>query len=432
MRTRRGARGRAWVVALAIAVVLVGIGIGVYRVVGGAGAPTVDSGELWTCPMHPSVIRPEPGQCPICGMDLVLMEETDEEGEGGIEGHGVVEIDPEKQQLIGVVTAPVERRKLERTIRTVGLVTIDETRVSHVHTKVDGWIETVYAEETGKIVHKGNPLLTIYSPELVSTQEEYLLALRAQQRLAQSPFEEVRRSGESLLSTTRDRLRLWDIPDSDIRRLEKTGEVLKALTLYAPATGYIMEKAHALEGMRVTPGMKLYEVADLSRVWVEADVYEFEAPLVEVGQEARLTLEALPGRVFRGRCTYIYPTVEERTRTLTARFEFANPRLDLKPSMYVDVEILAPADRQLVIPQNAVLDTGTRQIVFVQEGEGTFRPREVELGARLGGYYAVSSGLQEGDRVVSSPNFLIDSESQFQAALEAMKAGADQPAGHAH
>ena len=282
---------RGWPWNIVVIVVLIAVGVGIWVVVMGGGekAPAGE-GEQWTCPMHPSVVRSEPGDCPICGMDLVLVEEPEAGVTSEVEGHGVVTIEPERQQLIGVVTTPVERRALERRVRTVGLVTIDETRVSHVHTKVEGWIETVYAGETGKIVREGDPLLTIYSPELVSTQEEYLLALRAQKRLAESPFEEVRRSGESLLRTTRDRLRLWDIRESDIRRLEDSGEVMKALTLYAPSTGYEMEKEHALEGMRVTPGMKLYEVADLSRVGVEADVYEFEAAQVKVGQEARLKL----------------------------------------------------------------------------------------------------------------------------------------------
>ena len=428
----RQMRGMLW--KIVVIVVLIAVGAGVWMVVarGGTKAATAVEAQRWTCPMHPSVIRPEPGSCPICGMDLVPVEETKTGEKSDVEGHGVMVIEPEKQQLIGVVTTPVERRALERRVRTVGLVTIDETRVSHVHTKVEGWIETVYAGETGKIVREGDPLLTIYSPELVSTQEEYLLALRSRERTKESPFEEVRRSGESMVSAARRRLELWDITDAEIARLEKTGEVRKALTLYAPSSGYVMEKEHALAGMRVTPGMKLYEVADLSRVWVEADVYEFEAPLVKVGQEARLTLAALPGRVFRGQCTYIYPTVEERTRTLTSRFEFANPKLELKPGMYADVEVLAPSEEQLAVVQDAVLDTGTRKIVFVQEGEGTFRPREVTLGARMAGYYPVLSGLEEGERVVSSPNFLIDSESRFQAAMEAMKATSDEQGTHAH
>jgi Cu(I)/Ag(I) efflux system membrane fusion protein len=330
-----------------------------------------------------------------------------------------------------VVTTEVARRPLERVVRTVGIVTVDETRLSHVHTKVDGWIEVLYANETGRIVRKGEPLLTIYSPGLVSTQEEYLLAMRSRDRVAESPFREVRESGESLVRTTRERLRLWDIPEEAIERLEETGEVLKALTLHAPATGYIMEK-HALEGMRVTPGMALFTLADLSRVWVEADVYEFEAALVEVGQEATLTLSAHPGRAFRGRVSYVYPTVKARTRTLTARLEFDNPGLALKPDMYADVEILAPTAEELVIPQEAVLDSGRRKVVFVEEEEGRFVPREVTVGARGGGYYPVLSGLEEGEVVVSSPNFLIDSESRFQAAMEAMKATSDEQGPPAH
>jgi multidrug efflux pump subunit AcrA (membrane-fusion protein) len=432
-RDRSIISGRVWVIVLLVLVLIAGlaVGYGVYRRARRAGAPAVKAAQLWTCPMHPSVVRPKPGNCPICGMKLVPMEPAGPKTgtDRGIEGHGVVEIDPQKQQLIGVVTAPVELRPLERVLRTVGLVMVDEARTSHVHTKVEGWIEKLYAAETNRLVRKGEPLLTIYSPELVSTQEEYLLALRSRQRLAKSPFPEVRESGDSLLRATRDRLRLWDIPEKDIERLENSGRVVKALTLYSPATGYILKK-EAIEGMRVTPGMALYELADLSRVWVEADVYEFEAPLVRPGQRARLTLASQPGKAFSGRVAYIYPTVSEKTRTLKARFEFANPGLALRPEMYADVEILVPSEKALAIPQEAVLDSGTRKVVFVQKGEGKFLPREVTLGPRAAGYYPVLSGLKEGERVVSSPNFLIDSESRFQAALEAVKAGAGEHAGH--
>jgi len=426
----REMRGWPWIII--VIVVLIVVGGGVWMVVGGGGERQgAAEGELWTCPMHPSVIRPEPGQCPICGMDLVLVEEEEGEG-GGIEGHGVVSIDPEQRRLIGVVTTQVGRRALTGQVRTVGRVTVDESRRSHVHTKIDGWIEKLYADETGKIVRKGEPLLTIYSPDLVSTQEEYLLALRSRDRLAESSFPEVRRSGETLVRATRERLRLWDVSDKEIQRLEETGEVVKALTLYAPTTGYILEKEHALEGMRVTPGMALYTLADLSRIWVEADVYEFESPLVKVGQKAGLTLAALPGRVFEGRVTYIYPTVEARTRTLTARLEFANPGLELKPGMYGDVLVETPGEEVLAIPQEAVLDSGRRTVVFVEEEEGRFVPREVTVGARGGGYYAVLGGLEEGESVVSSPNFLIDSESRFAAAMEAMKKGAGEHEEHVH
>lgn len=428
MRTDTASRGRAWVTALVIvAVIVAGVGV-YYAVTRGGDEGATEASQLWTCPMHPSVIRPEPGQCPICGMELVKLEKKPG-APSDVAGHGVVEIDPERQQLIGVVTTSVERRLLERVVRTVGRVTVDESRVSNVHSKVDGWIETLYANETGRIVHTGDPLLTIYSPELVSTQEEYLLALRSRDRLANSPFPEVVRSGATLLAAARERLRLWDISERDIQHLEDTGEVRRALTLHARTTGFIMQK-QALAGMRVTPGMTLYALADLSRIWVEADIYEFEAPLVQVGQAARLTLPAQPGRVFEGTVSYIYPTVEAQTRTLKARLEFPNPGLELKPEMYADVEILVPVEEGLAIPQEAVLDSGTRQIVFVQEGEGRFRPREVTLGPRAGGYYRVLDGLAEGERVVSSPNFLIDSESRFQSAIEAMAASPDEHAGH--
>ena len=420
-RTRREVGGRAWVWALIAVFVVAGVGLGAYRVIGGRAARSGEVAEQWTCPMHPSVIRSAPGQCPICGMDLVPLE-AEGPAEGGIEGHGVVEISSEKQQLIGVVTTPVERRSLERVVRTVGRVTVDETRLADVNAKVEGWIEKLYVEETGKLVQRGERLLAIYSPELVSTQEEYLLALRSRERTAESPFEEVRRSGESLLEAARERLRLWDISEAEIERLEETGKAKKALTLHAPATGYVLEK-HAVEGMRVTPGMMLYRLADLSRVWVEADVYEYEAPLVEVGQEARLTIPSRPGPGWPGRVAYVYPTVEVRTRTLKARLECENRGMLLKPDMYVDVEILAPAEDALAIPQEAVLDSGTRKIVFVAEAEGRFVPREVTVGARAQGYYEVVGGVAEGERVVSSPNFLIDSESRFQAAIEASREG---------
>ena len=378
--------------------------------------------------MHPQIVRDKPGNCPICGMKLVPVEKKPRTSEGSGE-QGAVEIDPQKQQLIGVVTTAAARRRLERVVRTVGMVTVDESRLSHVHAKVEGWAEKLYANETGKLVRKGEPLLTIYSPELVSTQEEYLLALRSRERLAGSPFAEVRRSGESLLQAARQRLRLWDIAEQDIARLERTGEVRKTLTLYAPATGYIMDKM-VVEGMRIMPEMTLYSLADLSRVWVEAQVYEFEAPLVKVGQRARLTLQSQPGRVLEGRVSYLYPTLEGMTRTLKARLEFENPGLDLKPEMYGDVEIMVPGEEALAIPEQAVVDSGTRKVVFVKQGEGTFLPREVTVGARSAGYYPVLSGLQQGEQVVTSPSFLIDSESRLQAAMEGMAAGAGEHAGH--
>jgi multidrug efflux pump subunit AcrA (membrane-fusion protein) len=419
-----------------IVVVLAAAAFGGYRLVRSrraAPAPAKRAAHVqqWTCPMHPWILRDQPGSCPICGMTLVPVEQTTKttaEKPMGIPGEGVVNMDPQKQQLIGVVTTPVSRRRLNRVIRTVGVVTPDESLLSDVHTKVEGWVEKLYADQTGKLVRKGQPLLTIYSPDLVSTQQEYLVALRSRDRLAASPFPEVRKSGETLLAAARERLRLWDIADAEIGELQRSGKVRRTLTLYAPASGYIMEKM-VVEGMRVMPEMTLLRLADLARVWVDVTIYEFEAPLVAVGQTAAITLQAHPGMTFRGRVSYVYPTVEEMTRTLKARLEFANRGLELKPGMYADVEILVPEAEQLALPEQAVVDTGTRKVVFVKEGEGTFVPREVTLGPRAAGYYPVLGGVKDGEQVVSSPNFLIDSESRFQAAIEAMGKGG---AGGAH
>jgi RND family efflux transporter MFP subunit len=410
-----------------VVVLMAAIAGGVWYARRPTGPPSAPSSQVvqemtYTCPMHPQITKKGPGDCPICGMNLVPVEPgaTTAAGErpaSGIPGQAAIEIDPRRQQLIGVVTTPVTRRRLDRVVRTVGNVTIDESRTYEVHTKVDGWVERLYTNQTGKIVRKGQPMLTIYSPDLVSTQEEYLVALRSRKRLADSPFAEVKRSGDSLVTATRDRLRLWDIPESEIRRLEQTGEVKKTLTVYAPASGYIMEKM-VTEGMMVEPAMALLELADLSRVWVEASIYEYELPTVQVGQRAKLTLTAHPGKVFWGRVNYVYPMVEDMTRTVNARIEFANPGLTLKPGMYGDVEIMVPTADQLALPEQALMDTGVRKLVFVRQSEGLFMPREVTVGPRAAGYYPVVSGLQEGELVVSSPNFLLDSESKLRAVTE--------------
>jgi len=407
-------------------VLLAGAGFGVRHWTSRAGEKAAETGkqQLWTCPMHPSVIRTEPGSCPICGMDLVPMEETKPSQESTVEGRGVVEISPEKQQLIGVVTTAVQQRQLSDTIRTVGIVVPDEERLSDVHTKIEGWVEKLYADQTGKLVKRGEPLLTIYSPDLVSTQEEYLLALRSRERVKDSPFEEVRRGGDSMVAAARQRLELWDISQPEIRQLEKTGKAKKALTLYAPSTGYVMEK-QVVEGMKVTPDMTLLRLADLSHVWVDVDVYEYQAPKVSEGMTAVLTTTASPGVTFPGKVTYIYPSVEAQTRTLKARMEFANPGLKLKPGMYGDVTLQAAAGESLAIPEDSVIDSGERKVVFIKSGEGTFVPREVKLGSRAAGFYPVLDGLKEGEEIVSSPNFLIDSESQFAAALQQMKMGSE-------
>ena len=420
------------VVILLVAAVGAGYLLGHHR-----GAPTAAAHKIvYQCPMHPFIISDKPGNCPICGMTLVPVEEGATGGTAaatgeqmkGIEGMAAIEITPEMQQSIGVKTDLVKRMPLEKTIRTVGTVKEDETRISRVNAKIGGWIERLYVDYTGKFVQKGQPLLEIYSPDLVSTQEEYLLALESRDRLKNSPFPEVAKGGESLLESTRKRLELWDIPPAEIERLEREKKTRKTLTLYSPVSGYVMEKM-AFPQMMIEPGMALYSIADLSTVWVEADIYEYEIPLVKVGTPATLTLASLPGQKYSGRATFIYPYVEEMTRTVKARFEFPNPGAKLKPNMYADVEIKVSEGTKLAVPEDAVIDTGTRQVAFVVSDGTHFQPREVTLGTKGEGYVEVVKGLNEGDKVVTSAQFLIDSDSRIKAAIQAMTPGAEGAGG---
>jgi RND family efflux transporter MFP subunit len=417
-----------------VAVALIGGGVYLYcglhmpRPVARAATPKA---ARYHCPMHPTYTSDRPGDCPICGMKLVPIEgEQPAErqpaagnvAEAGpmVAGQAAIYLTPEKQQLIGMHSEPVERAALSKTIRTVGQVTADETAVSRVYTKVGGWVEKLYVNFTGTQVRKGQPLLSIYSPELVATQEEYLLALRAQRRLKDSSFSEVAHNGDSLLAATRRRLELWDVPESEIRRIEQAGRPIKNITLYAPTSGFVMEKS-VLEGQKVEPSTALMVVADLSQVWVQAEFYEQDAPLVRAGDGAELTVNSYPERRWRGTIDYIYPSVDPQTRTLRARLRFRNHGVMLKPGMYANVTIEKALGYRLTMPEEAVLDSGTRQIVFLDRGDGHFEPREVKVGQRVDGRREILSGVSEGDLVVTSGNFLIDSESRLKAALRGME-----------
>lgn len=329
-------------------------------------------------------------------------------------------LSPIRQQLAGVRTGVVEVRDLETTVRTVGIVDYDERKVARIHTKIEGWIEEIFVDFTGKFVRKGDPLFSVYSPELVATQEEYLLALKAKRYLEGSPVQEVSQSGHSLLDAARRRLLLWDITEEQIQELEEKGKPKKSLTLYSPIDGIVVKK-EAYKGIFVKPEMELYAIADLSTIWVYADIYEYELPLIKVGQEATVSLSYYPGQVFKGKVVYIYPYLKDKTRTIRVRFEFPNtPGWKLKPEMFSNVEVRIKLGKRLAVPEEAVLDSGTRQIVFVAKGEGLFEPREVKLGTQVEGYYEVLSGLSKGEKVVTSANFLIDSESRLKAAMGAM------------
>ena len=352
-------------------------------------------------------------------MKGLTMESIEKEGKMQEVAAGTIQITPERQQLIGVKIGTVEMRPLEKVIRAVGTIDYDEKRIATVSVKVGGWIEDLYVDFTGRYVRKGEPLLTIYSPELVSTQEEYLTALEAKKSLAKSSFPEVAGSGDALVESARRRLKLWDVTDEEIKKLEERGQSKKTLTFYAPFSGFVIEKS-AYKGMNVMPGVALYKLADLSVVWLYADIYEYELPYIRLGQEAAIQLTALPGETFRGKAIYIYPSLDPTTRTARVRFTFSNYHGKLKPAMFATVEIKVPLGQKLAVPEGAVINTGIRQVAIVDKGAGFFEPREIKVGAKVDNYYEVLTGLKVGERVVTSANFLIDSESQLKEALGGM------------
>jgi len=352
-------------------------------------------------------------------MKGMTMESIQKEGKIQEVTPGTVQISPERQQLIGVKIGTVEMKPLEKVIRTVGRVDYDEKRLTTISPKIGGWIEDLYVDFTGKFVKQGDPLFTIYSPELVSTQEEYLLAIQAKKSLSKSPFPEVASSGNSLAESAKRRLKLWDINDDQIKTLEETGQAKRTLTLYSPFSGIVLEKA-AYKGMSVMAGIALYKLADLSVVWLYVDVYEYELPFVRLEQQASVQLASMPGETFTGRAVYIYPSLNPETRTAKVRFEFPNPHGKLKPEMYANVEIKVHLGSKLAVPEGAIIDTGIRQLAIIDKGSGYFEPREVKVGAKVDNYYEVIRGLKAGERVVTSANFLIDSESKLKEAVGGM------------
>ena len=370
-------------------------------------------------------------------------EDTDEETP-------MVEISPESRQLIGVKTMEVSVRPLQKVIRTVGRIEYDERKLVTINTKFEGWIEKLYVDYTGRYVKKGEPLADIYSPELVATQQELISALKWAKQSTEHrpvlskaegtqnteiknennppspPFDKGGMGGfsdaplnnmfsddaEKIVDSARQRLNLWDITDEQIKKIEETGKPIKTLTLFSPISGYVIQKM-ALQGMRVMPGEKLFDIADLSTVWVISDIYEFDLPLIKVGQTAKISLSYFPGKDFSSTIAYIYPALAGETRTARVRFTIPNSSAQLKPQMFTNVEIKVDMGKRLAIPNDAVIDTGTRQIVYVDKGEGNFEPREVVLGLKADGMTEVISGLESGEKVASSATFLIDSEAQL-------------------
>jgi hypothetical protein len=436
--------------------------------VGTACRRAIDSGVAaakaqYHCPMHPTFVSDKPGECRICGMGLVPMDKAGATGAvlyyrspmdpsvhsatpakdsmgmdfipvyaedtvpaETVSGRAALTLTPERRQILGVRSEVIRRVPRRRVIRTVGRVTVDERRLHHIHTKYEGFVEHLHVDFTGKFVRRGEPLLSIYSPELVATQQEYLLAYRAQKRLGESGIPSVAQGGVDLLEATRQRLLFWDIRPADIAAIEKTGQVMRTLDLYADISGYVVQKM-AFHGMRITPADTLFDVADLSQLWVLADVYESDLPSVRVGMEAELSVPYLPGKKWRGPVTYIAPTVEEKTRTIKVRVEVVNRGEELKPDMFADVLLESDLGPGLVVPGDAVINAGQRLLVFLDQGDGRLEPREVQTGARIGEGFEVLSGLAEGDRVVTSANFLVDSESSLKAALASLSPSSAPP-----
>jgi len=328
-----------------------------------------------------------------------------------------VEISPEQQQLIGVKTATVAWMPMSKVIRTVGRVEYDERGLSTINTKFEGWIEKLYIDYVGRYVKKNEPLAEIYSPELLATQQEFLNVLKWSKTPAGEPkvdvlSEMIAKDANSLLEAAKQRLKLWDITEAQIQKIEETGAPVRTLTLYSPVSGYIIQKM-VVQGMRVMPGEKLFDVADLSTLWVIADVYERELPLIKIGQEARITLSYFPGKTYVSQIDYIYPSLSTETRTAKVRFTIANSNGQLKPQMFSNVEIKIHLGQWLAVPESAVLDTGQGHVAYVDTGDGYFEPRQVTLGLRAERMAQIIDGLKAGEKVAVSANFLIDSEAQL-------------------
>jgi len=377
--------------------------------------------KYWQAPMNPSFIRDEPGKSPM-GMDLVPVYEDQ-----GEEDEQVIRINPTITQNIGVKTETVKIRNLSRTIRTIGRLTYDERKVMHVHTKYEGWIEKMQVDYTGKEDKKGELLMEIYSPEMVSTQEEFLLALKYSESFKDNPFPEITLGADRLLNSTRRKLELLDVSKQQIDALIRDRKISKTMQVLSPVDGFVINKP-AVHGMRVVPGKSLYTIADLSNIWVLADIYEYELPWIKIGQPVKMELPYYPGKEFSGKVTHIDPYLESKTRTIKLRMEFDNKNGELKPEMYSNITLESIIDKKAVaVPEEAVIHSGKRDIVVLLTKSGGFQSREVTLGAAADGYYQVLKGLEEGEEVVVSSNFLLDSESRLREGIQNLEEKTPEP-----
>ncbi len=393
-------------------------------------APSVSSNDSqasqqadagYTCPMHPQIKSDKPGECPLCGMDLVKAQApaASQAQPAAAEmpaGLQEVVLSPEQLVLANVKTAEVQPKTLSAGITAPSKITYDETRLSQITAWIDGRLEKLYVDATGDRVTKGQPIGTLYSPEAVATMQEYLVALRSYKQMRNSDYPDLAEGSKSLLAASRQRLKLWGITDAQIKQLEKTQSPTLALAVNAPASGVVLKKL-VQPGQYVKTGDVLYEIADLSRVWAEADVFEAQMKDVKVGHRAEITSPSYPGKTFVGKVSFVYPFLNPETRSMKVRVELSNSDGLLKPDMFVTASLQAPGNRALAVPASAVLDTGKRQIVYVETAPGTFRPREVSLGGKAMDHFPVLSGLKAGEKVATSGGFLIDANSQIQAGF---------------
>ncbi len=393
------------------------------------------------CPMHPTIVADTPGDCPICGMRLVPIEEEESGPDSSahasmsnVAGQASISISPQSRQTMGLELGTVEKRVLARDIQTSARIVADETRLHHVTVKVNGWVNELYASITGQAVKNGQPLLTVYSPDLLSAQQEYITALQTADKVRGGSNADTRKGANDLVDSARRRLELWDVSEEQIHRVERTRQVEKYVTLYAPMGGVVIER-NISAGHNIQAGEVLMTIADLTQVWGDADIYQSDLPYVRVGMPLELSLPYWPDKTFRGKVIFVSPTLDPETRTLKARLEIPNPDLLLRPGMYGDASLEYALGEKLSIPADAVMFSGRNTYAFREENDGHLVPTSIKVGTRGAGWYELLDGLKEGDRVVVSANFLVDSESSLKAALEAMSGaspGDTSKPGHAH
>lgn len=373
-------------------------------------------GEYYTCPMHPQVHKDKPGACPICGMTLVKKAAARAMSESDVSGISTVSVSPSKQVLANVATSTAVKMALEKEIRAVGAIDYAEPNFKHISMRFPGRLDKLYLTYTGQAVRKGDPVAEVYSPEAISAQQEYLLAKDSYDEV-KDQTDVISGGALTLLDQARQKLLRWDFTGKQIAELESTKVVAKTITIHSPISGTVLKK-NVDPQYYAAAGENLYDVADLSTVWMYADVYEYELQHIKIGQAVEASTDTYPGRVFTGRVVFISPTIDPSSRTAKVRMEIPNPHLDLKVGMYVNALISVKFPETVVVPASAVLSTGSRQIVWVQKESGVFQPRAVTTGERTGDYVQILQGINEGDTIVTSGGYLIDSESQLETAMK--------------